>query len=200
MTSPTSSERWTDGLQFSSLLWSPPRDPQQHKVLNHNKASDVSSMNRCWLSFSLGSSRSLCGILWSVHIRAIPWWYCWGTCSCVYVALWVVVMIYILMYKYLCISWSVISIHQLRSGFWMMCWVCVWASLSNTLWSTLLCFECLYLILCLVDENNSYVCTPSSWAWSCCHPSDYLMSHRWHSSVQQGSSSLRLFHFFSFPK
>ncbi|CAF1927749.1 protein GIGANTEA [Brassica napus] len=31
MTSPTSSERWTDGLQFSSLLWSPPRDPQQHK-------------------------------------------------------------------------------------------------------------------------------------------------------------------------
>lgn len=28
----TSSERWIDGLQFSSVLWPPPRDPQQHKV------------------------------------------------------------------------------------------------------------------------------------------------------------------------
>ncbi|CAH8388450.1 unnamed protein product [Eruca vesicaria subsp. sativa] len=35
MTSPTSSERWTDGLQFSSLLWSPPRDPQQHKLVRN---------------------------------------------------------------------------------------------------------------------------------------------------------------------
>nr|AKX69260.1 protein GIGANTEA [Arabidopsis lyrata subsp. lyrata]AKX69261.1 protein GIGANTEA [Arabidopsis lyrata subsp. lyrata]AKX69271.1 protein GIGANTEA [Arabidopsis lyrata subsp. lyrata]AKX69275.1 protein GIGANTEA [Arabidopsis lyrata subsp. lyrata]AKX69285.1 protein GIGANTEA [Arabidopsis lyrata subsp. lyrata] len=29
--SSSSSERWIDGLQFSSLLWPPPRDPQQHK-------------------------------------------------------------------------------------------------------------------------------------------------------------------------
>jgi GIGANTEA protein len=31
MASSSSSERWIDGLQFSSLLWPPPRDPQQHK-------------------------------------------------------------------------------------------------------------------------------------------------------------------------
>lgn len=188
-------------MVFSSL----PCYGLPHVTLNNiryltiiNKASDVSSMNRCWLSFSLGSSRCLCRILWSVHIRAIPWWYCWGTCSCFYVALWVVVVIY-WFYKYLCISWSVISIHQLRSAFWMMCWVCVSFSIKHFMIHTLLCFECSYLILWLVVENNSYVCPPPSWAWSCGHPSDYLMSHRWHPSVQQGSSSLRLFHFFSFP-
>ncbi|XP_010462850.1 PREDICTED: protein GIGANTEA-like [Camelina sativa] len=31
MAAATSSERWIDGLQFSSVLWPPPRDPQQHK-------------------------------------------------------------------------------------------------------------------------------------------------------------------------
>lgn len=73
------------------------------------------------------------------------------------------------------------------------------AGYDQHLWSTLL-FLCVNVYLIFVFWWNSDVCPSSSGAWSCSHSSNHFMSYWWLVGVQQGSSSVCLFHIFSLPK
>ncbi|KAG7016401.1 Protein GIGANTEA, partial [Cucurbita argyrosperma subsp. argyrosperma] len=48
----SSSERWIDRLQFSSLFWTPPRDEQQRKIVQPGKMAEITTYVECLGQFT----------------------------------------------------------------------------------------------------------------------------------------------------